>query len=92
MEEEARRRGGGERRVEDKRKRSPSREDLVSSTSRNDILELDTGYQKVYISWDRFVPEFHSSAFQSLWGGGVYLDGRQRCLLWFCQLRQRGGG
>ena len=45
-----------ERRVEDKRKRSPSREDLVSST-RSDMLEADTGYRKVYISWDRFVPK-----------------------------------
>ena len=45
-----------EQRVEDKRKRSPSREDLVSST-RSDMLEADTGYRKVYISWDRFVPK-----------------------------------
>ena len=70
-----------ERRVDVRRKRSSSREDFVSSTSRNDALEVDKGYRKVYISWDRFVPKsflhVHFSRFgkvEFIWmdGGGAF--------------------
>ena len=42
-----------ERWVEEKRKRSSSREDFLSSTSRYGPMEGN----RVYISWDRFVPK-----------------------------------
>ena len=49
--QEGRWRSSKERRVGQERKRSSSREDLVSSSSSRN----GEGYRKVYISWDRFV-------------------------------------
>ena len=69
-----------ERRVDERRKRSSSREDFVSSTSRNDPMEVVEG-NRVYISWDRFVPknflQAHFSRFgevEFIWmaGGGAF--------------------
>ena len=67
------------RQVDEKRKRSSSREDFVSSSSR---IEMDGGYRKVYISWDRLVSKgflhVHFSRFgevEFIWMSGDYFFG-----------------
>jgi len=60
-----------ERRFGEKSRRSSSREDLVSSSSRNDMLDIDC--RKVYISWDRFVPKSFLHAHFSRFGEVEYI-------------------
>jgi len=60
-----------ERRVGEKSRRSSSREDFVSSSSRNDMLDIDC--RKVYISWDRFVPKSFLHAHFSRFGEVEYI-------------------
>ena len=78
MEDLELRKGGGrgqkERSRVDRRKRSPSREDQVSSTSsRKDVPEVDKGQRKVYISWDRFVPKSFLQVHFSRFGEVEYI-------------------
>ena len=53
--------------VDVKRKRSFSKEDFVSSTSRNDTMDVVEG-NRVYISWDRFVTKSFLDAHFSRFG------------------------
>ena len=53
--------------VDVKRKRSFSKEDFVSSTSRNDTMDVVEG-NRVYISWDKFVTKSFLDAHFSRFG------------------------